>query len=147
MRHSGARVIAAIAGLDLEDGEWNTLPGILLEAAKQPHVAHREVAVYILFTLLEAVGDGFADKLPILFQLFSQTIRDPESSEVRINTMLALSRIAMLVDPEEDKKSLKSIQETIPGMVAVLKGTIEEGDEERTMQAFEVFQTDRKSVV
>ena len=141
MRHSGARVIAAIAGLDLEDGEWNTLPGILLEAAKQPHVAHREVAVYILFTLLEAVGDGFADKLPILFQLFSQTIRDPESSEVRINTMLALSRIAMLVDPEEDKKSLKSIQETIPGMVAVLKGTIEEGDEERTMQAFEVFQT------
>ncbi len=112
-----------------------------MEAAKQPQVSHREVGVYILFTLIEAVGDGFADKLPILFQLFSTTIRDPESAEVRINTMLALSRVAMLIDPEEDKKSVKAIQETIPGMVAVLEGTIAEGDEERTMQAFEVFQT------
>lgn len=141
VRHSSARVIAAIAGLDLEDAEWATLPAFLVEAAKQPQVAHREVGVYILFTLLEAVGDGFADQLPAIFDLFSNTIRDPESAEVRINTMLALSRIAMLIDPEEDKKSLKSFQATIPSMVEVLKATIEAGEEEHTMQAFEVFNT------
>jgi len=112
-----------------------------MEASKQPQVGHREVGVYILFTLLEAVGDGFVDKLPILFELFSNTIRDPESAEVRINTMLALSRIAMLIEPEEDRKSLKAFQETVPAMVAVLRSTIDEGDEDRTMQAFEVFQT------
>ncbi|KFY28297.1 hypothetical protein V493_02999 [Pseudogymnoascus sp. VKM F-4281 (FW-2241)] len=141
VRHSTARVISAIAGIDLEDGEWADLPGFLVEAAKQPQVGHREVGVYILFTLLEVVGDGFIDKLPILFELFSTTIRDPESPEVRINTMLALSRIAMLIDPEEDLKSLKSFQETVPSMVAVLKSTIDDNDEDRAMQAFEVFQT------
>jgi hypothetical protein len=47
----------------------------------------------------------------------------------------------MLVEPDEDKKSLKSFQDSIPAMVSVLKSTIDEGDEDRTMQAFEVFQT------
>ena len=32
-------------------------------------------------------------------------------------------------------------QESIPGMVTVLKATVDEGDEDRAMQAFEVFQT------
>ena len=48
VRHSGARVISAIAGLDLQDAEWVTLSDILLEASKQPHVSHRGVAVYPL---------------------------------------------------------------------------------------------------
>ena len=55
--------------------------------------------------------------------------------------MLALSRMAMLLDPEEDPKSLKAFQDTIPNMVAVLKSTVEQGDEDHALQAFEVFQT------
>jgi hypothetical protein len=76
-----------------------------------------------------------------LFKLFSSTIRDPESQEVRINTMLALSRIAMLIEPDEDPKSLEAFRNTFPAMVAVLKQCVDDGDEDRTMQAFEVFQT------
>jgi hypothetical protein len=141
VRHSSARVISAVAGIDLEDGEWDDLPGLLAQAASSPQVSHREVGVYILFTLLEAAGDGFQEKMPSLFALFSKTIRDEESKEVRINTMLALSRIAMLIDPDEDKKSLNSFRAIFPDMVAVLKGAIQDQDEDRTMQAFEVFQT------
>lgn len=141
VRHSAARVIGAMAGIDLEAGQWEELPGILAQAASSPQVSHREVGVYILFTLLEVAGDGFVDKLPNLFALFSKTIKDPESQEVRINTMLCLSRIAMLIDSDEDQKSLKSFVATIPDMVNVLKASIDEGDEDHTMQAFEVFQT------
>lgn len=141
MRHSIARVVSAIAKIDLEDGEWADLPSLLAIASTSPQVRHREVGVYILFTLLEAAGDGFADKLPNLFALFNKTIQDPESQDVRINTMLALSRVAMLIEPDEDPKSLESFQQVFPTMVAVLKTAIEEADEDRTMQAFEVFQT------
>lgn len=141
VRHSAARVISAIAAIDLEDGDWAELPGFLAQAAQSPQVSQREVGVYILFTLLEAAGDGFVEKLPSLFALFSNTIKDPESQEVRINTMLALSRIAMLIDTDEDKKSLSSFQAVVPGMVAVLKACIDEEDEARTVQAFEVFQS------
>ena len=68
-------------------------------------------------------------------------MQDAESVEVRINTLLALSRMAMLLEPDESPKELAMFQETIPGMVSVLKSTIDANDEGNAMQAFEVFQT------
>lgn len=140
-RHSAARVIAQIAAQDFEDGEWGDLPGYLHQAATSPTARHREVGTYIIWTTLESTGDAFPGKSSDLYKLFSTTIQDSESSEVRINTMLGLSRLAMLMDAEEDPKGLAMFQEAIPAMVAVLKSTVDEGDEERAMQAFEVFQT------
>lgn len=141
VRHSGARVIAAIASIDLADGEWSELPGQLAQASTSDQVKHREVGTYILFSLLEIAGDSFEDKMPNLFALFSKTIVDPESAEVRINTLLCLSRLAMLIQPEEDPQNLARFVELVPKMVNVLKATIDEDDEDHVMQAFEVFQT------
>lgn len=140
-RHSAARVIAAIAARDFEDGEWADLPGYLQQAATSATARHREVGTYIIWTTLESVGDDFPGKSADLYKLFSSTIQDPESVEVRINTLLGLSRLAMLLEPDEDPKSLALFQESIPGMVNVLKATVDTGDEDRAMQAFEVFQT------
>ena len=141
VRHSSARVIAAIAKLDLEEGQWTDLPKVLQQAATSQTARHREVGVYIIYTLLDTMGDLFAENLAAMFALFSKTIQDSESSEVRLNTMLAISRVAMLLDPSEDPKALRAFQDLVPQMVAVLKGTIDSGDEAETMQAFEVFQT------
>lgn len=140
-RHSAARVIAAIASQDFEDGEWADLPGLLTQAATSPTARHREVGTYIIWTTLESVGDAFPGKQADLYKLFSTTIQDPESVEVKINTLLGLSRLAMLLEPDEDPKALALFQDSIPGMVTVLKSTVDEGDEDRAMQAFEVFQT------
>jgi len=140
-RHSAARVIAAIASQDFEDGEWADLPGYLHQAATSQTARHREVGTYIIWTTLESTGDAFPGKSTDLYKLFQTTIQDPESAEVRINTLLGLSRLAMLLEPEEDPKALALFQEAIPGMVTVLKATVDEGDEDRAMQAFEVFQT------
>ncbi|KAH3964653.1 hypothetical protein HBI26_161080 [Parastagonospora nodorum] len=140
-RHSAARVIAAIASQDFEDGEWADLPGFLHQAATSQTARHREVGTYIIWTTLESTGDAFPGKSADLYKLFQTTIQDPESAEVRINTLLGLSRLAMLLEPEEDPKALALFQEAIPGMVTVLKATVDEGDEDRAMQAFEVFQT------
>jgi hypothetical protein len=141
VRHSAARVISSIAKIDLENKEWASLPGVLAQASTSQQVAHREVGVYILFTLLETLEDVFQDKLSGLFPLFEKTIKDPESAEVRINTMLCLSRVAMLIEPDDDPENLAKFVQALPNMVAVLKSTIDEHDEDRTMQAFEVFQT------
>ncbi|KAK4635243.1 putative importin subunit beta-4 [Fulvia fulva] len=138
-RHTKARVIAAIAKIDLEDGEWSELPGILQQAATSETARHREVGVYIIYTLLETMPDVFQENMGLMLTLFNRTIQDPESVEVRVNTMLALSELAMVLDTEEDTKSLKAFQSTIPHMVKVLQATIQEDDEEHTMQAFDVF--------
>lgn len=55
--------------------------------------------------------------------------------------MLALGRLAMLLEPDESPKEVTMFQEAIPGMVKVLQSTVEAGDEDHALQAFEVFQT------
>ncbi|WEW58682.1 hypothetical protein PRK78_004150 [Emydomyces testavorans] len=141
VRHSGARVISAIAKIDLQDGEWADLPQWLLQAATNNSKEVRAVGMYILFTILETLGDGFKSKFAELLQLFDKTIRDPESAEVRINTLLCLSKLAMNLDADEDAQAVRAFQNIFPAMVAVLKDAAEQEDEDRVMQAFEVFQT------
>ncbi|EER41525.1 karyopherin [Histoplasma capsulatum var. duboisii H88] len=141
VRHSCARIISAIAKIDIEDGQWADLPGFLLQAAVSPKADERATGIYILFTILETLGEGFQEKFNDLFALFEQTIRDPESAEVRINTLLALSKLAIHLDSEEDEAPVKAFQNIFPAMVAVLKDSIDKNDEDRILQAFEVFQT------
>lgn len=141
VRHAIARVVSSIAKIDLPDGEWADLPQFLVQAVQNGNKDERAIAVYIFFTVLESLGEGFEDKFKDLLVLFSKTIRDPESVEVRINTLLALSKLALHLDSDEDEAPVKAFQEVFPSMVAVLKDAIDTGDEDRIMQAFEVFQT------
>ncbi|EHA19657.1 hypothetical protein ASPNIDRAFT_52969 [Aspergillus niger ATCC 1015] len=141
VRHSVARVISAIAKIDLNDGEWADLPNFLLQAASTGNKEERAVSIYILLTILETLGDGFEEKFDELFQLFSKTISDPESEEVRMNTLMALSKLAMYLDSEENVAPVKAFQNLIPSMVAVLKDVITREQDDGIMQGFEVFQT------
>ncbi|KIX93385.1 uncharacterized protein Z520_10804 [Fonsecaea multimorphosa CBS 102226] len=141
VRHSSSRLISTIAKIDLDDGEWPELPGLLQQAATSSKAAERAVGVYVLYSILETMGDGFSSKFKELFTLFSNTIKDPESLEVRVNTLLAISKMALVIDAEEDQASIKAFQNIFPSMVAVLKDTIDSGKEDQIMLAFEVFNT------
>lgn len=138
-RNSKARVIAEIARVEFADGSWADLPSILQQAATSDNARHREVGLYIIYTLLETMPDMFQENMSQMLTLFNRTIQDPESIVVRVNTMLALSELAMVLDTEEDQKSLRAFQSTIPHMVKTLQSTIEAEDEEHSMQAFDVF--------
>jgi hypothetical protein len=141
VRHSQSRVISSIAKIDLDDGEWPELPGMLQQAATSSNAAERAVGVYVLYSILETMGDGFSSKFKELFALFANTIKDPESLEVRVNTLLAVSKMALVLDTEEDQAAVKAFQNIFPSMVAVLKDSIDSGKEDQIMLAFEVFNT------
>lgn len=141
VRHAGSRLISSIAQIDLDDGEWPELPGLLQQAATSASPAERAIGVYVLYSILETMGDGFSSKFKELFALFSKTIKDPDSLEVRVNTLLAIAKMALVIDADEDPASIKSFQAIFPDMVAVLKDTIDSGSEDKAMLAFEVFNT------
>lgn len=141
VRHAASRVVTAIAKIDTENEKWPELLDLLLQAGASDHVRSREVGTYILFTALESFGDGLMFKFHQMLQIFSKTIVDPDSAEVRINTMLALGRMACVLDTEHDEESVRGVQDSIPQMVGVLKQALDAGDEDRTTQSFEVFQT------
>ncbi|KAI1164006.1 importin beta-4 [Nemania serpens] len=140
-RHGESRVIAAIATLDFESNEWADLTANVTQLATSDNVAHREVGSYIIFSLLEANPTYFESHLVKLFELFAKTIRDPQSRDVRINTMLSISAALMLIDVDDDEQALNAVQEFIPAMVDVLKDAVQNEDDERIQQAFEVFQS------
>lgn len=141
IRHSLARLISAIARIDFKDGQWEQLPKLLAHAATSDQVGHREVGTYIIFSLLEDAFEVLEGKIPDLFQLFNTTINDPTSIEVRINTLLCLSRIAITIESDDDQGDiLKCFNEIFPCMVSVHKSAIDEDDEKNVMQVFDVFQ-------
>ncbi|KAL9042756.1 MAG: hypothetical protein Q9214_003692, partial [Letrouitia sp. 1 TL-2023] len=141
VRHASARVITSIAKVDMEGDNWPDLFDMLMQAAGSPNARYREVGTYIIFTAVEAFGESIMHRFEQILSLFQRTIRDPQSAEVRINSMLALSRIAIVLDMENDEENLKAVQDAIPQMVGVLKEAVDAGDEDRTTQCFEVFQT------
>jgi hypothetical protein len=87
VRHSAARVVAAIATIEIPLGTWAQLLPFLHQTCISPQVAHREVGVYILFTVLESIVEGFQEHLQSFFKLFEQLLVDPESIDVRITTV------------------------------------------------------------
>lgn len=139
-RHAESRVIAAIASLDFEDGEWPDLLPALFNLAGNNDVTQREIGMYILYSILEENPTHFHEHLSRLFELFSHTIRDPNSADVRINTVMSIGSILMLLEPEEDQEQVEALQALIPPMVEVLKDAVQRNDEEQAKQSFEVFQ-------
>jgi importin-4 len=87
VRHSSARVVAAIAEIELPTGTWEPLLPWLHQTAISPQVAHREVGSYILYTVLESIVEGLQQHLQSLFELFERLLADPDSAEVRITTV------------------------------------------------------------
>ncbi|KAF9244087.1 ARM repeat-containing protein [Melanogaster broomeanus] len=140
VRHSAARVVASIASIELKEGTWPQLLPWLNEACTSPQVAQREVGVYILFTVLETVIEGFQDSNQNFFKLFEALIVDRESMEVRVTTVRALGVLAQYIDAD-DKADIKSFQNLLPAMIQVVQEALEAGDEAAARQLFDVFET------
>ncbi|KAI5778145.1 armadillo-type protein [Geopyxis carbonaria] len=141
VRHSAARVVAGIARIDLPGGAWQNLPSIVTQAASSDKVGDREVGTYLLYTLLETLADVVADKWRDFLQLFARTISDGESITVRLNTLLALGRMSEVINTEECPEAVGMFRELLPHMVNIIKEVAASGDEDKSNQAFEVFQT------
>lgn len=140
VRHSTARVIAAIAYIELPMNSWNQLLPFLEQTCQSPTAIHREVGVYILYTVLETIVEGFENHLPSFFKLFAVLLNDPESAEVRITTVRALGVIAQYID-SDDKQAIKQFQDLLPGMITTIGQCVEAGNETGARQLFDVLET------
>lgn len=98
VRHSAARVIAAIATIEVPQGTWVQLLPFLQQTCISPQVAHREVGSFILFTVLESIVEGFQSHMSSLFDLFRTLLADPESIDVRITTVRRVTYLIPLAE-------------------------------------------------
>lgn len=142
LNHSFAQVITAIAIRDLADQKWPGLFPTLLQAARQDgNLAAQQASTFMLIPIIEAFGKELIDMFGELLALLSKTISDRASMDVRINSMVALSKMALAIDHKEDDVHLRSLQATIPQMVLLLRRAVGAQHEKYTDQCFEVFQS------
>ncbi|KAJ7876801.1 armadillo-type protein [Mycena leptocephala] len=140
VRHSVARVMAAIANIEFPVGTWPQLLPFLHQTCVSAQVVHREVGVFILYTVLDNIVEGFKDHLQSFFKLFSQLLADPESIEVRITTVRAMGVIASYID-SDDKADVKSFQASLPAIMQVIGQCVQTGNESGARQLFDVLET------
>ncbi|OZJ01999.1 hypothetical protein BZG36_04727 [Bifiguratus adelaidae] len=140
VRHSLARVIAAIAKIDIPERRWDSLLGFLHQCCTSGHPAHREVGVYVIYTIFETASEIFIDRLMDSIHLFGPLLSDPESKVVRVTSLQTLGKVAEFLEPDQQQE-INTYRELIPAMVNVLQGCLHENDEENATKGFEVFDT------
>ncbi|KAF8744636.1 ARM repeat-containing protein, partial [Rhizoctonia solani] len=144
VRHNIARVISAIAQYELQGGSkqvtWPELIPWVEAACVAGTAAHREVGVYVLFTIMDSLMDEITERLATFFNLFGNLIRDPESAEVRVTSVRCLGQIAQYIDSHQ-KDEIKQFQVLIPNIMDVLADCLERSDEEGARHGFDVFET------
>lgn len=138
VRHTSARVVAAIGEIELGLQTWNELPQSLNTAISSGDARDREVATYIIYILLEVGAETFvanaSDILPLVSVNMSQN-----DAELQVTSMLCAGMISELIDSSDGNAELFKKQ-VVPQMVEVLKGAMQR-DDAKTLQLFEVFST------
>ncbi|KAF9052288.1 ARM repeat-containing protein [Hymenopellis radicata] len=140
VRNAASRVLAAIASIEVPLGTWPNLLPTLHQAATSSVALQREIGMFMLFSVLENICEGFQEHLVELFKLFDQTIRDPESIEVRITTVRALGVIAQYID-SDDKSELGMYQSILPSMIQVIGQCVEANNDVGARHLFDVLET------
>jgi hypothetical protein len=112
----------------------------LYQGAVSPEVVQREISIYVLYSLLDTVVDTFESHLKTLFELFSKSLMDPQSGEVRMTTLRALAKVAEYITTE-DKHDIKAFQDLIVPMLNVLQQAITDEDHDGVKHGYDVFET------
>lgn len=137
VRHSLARVVAAIAEYDLTENKWPQLLPLLLEAV---HGEQKPMAVYCLYALLETLIPALAVHQRDFVQLFSGLLADP-LLEIRVNAVRCLDCLSLYIEEDEeiDAAAAAQFKASIPGMMAVLKDVLAADDSDAIKSLFDVL--------
>lgn len=116
VRHALGRAVAAVADVELYGpsghasssqagtqplAEWPELFPFLTTNTQAAAAEHREIAIFILHSILESVRDTFVEQMMDgLFNIFSVTLND-QSEDVRLMTLRALGKMAEFIDLDE----------------------------------------------
>lgn len=141
IRHSSARVVAAIGEYDLQDNTWPELLPTLIAGVQNPEAQTKEMAVYTLFTLLETQIPALVPHQDDFVTLFAGLLHDQTSQDIRVNAVLSLDVLSQFIEEDEEinEVAANKFKSLIPGMVSVLKEVIEADDTEKVKSVFNVF--------
>ncbi|GMG08203.1 unnamed protein product [[Candida] boidinii] len=139
IRHSTARIISAIADLDVADDKWPNLLQTLVSGASDSNQQVREMSVFILFCILELTPVAWFSHIGDFLNLFANTLQD-SSVKVQVCSISALDAISAFIE-EDDNLSGFAPQfcALFPQMISILKNVLASNDSDNTKELFNSF--------
>ncbi|AET40995.1 karyopherin KAP123 Ecym_7146 [Eremothecium cymbalariae DBVPG len=128
--HSSSRVTAAIGAEDLNNNEWPELIPTLIRAASDENPRNRQTSIFVLLSLLESYKPALCNHIGEFLDLFSHTIKDNASLEVRSLSVQALNHVSTLIERQDeiDPNYASQFASLIPSVVDVLEAVIKADD-------------------
>lgn len=130
IRHSNARVIAAIGTEEMGDNQWPDLVPSLIQAASGDDAQTRLTSSFILLSLLEDFTPSLTAYVDDFLNLFSKTINDTASLETRSLAAQALNHVSALIEEQDEPNPQQAAKfaSLIPSVVSVLDDVIKADD-------------------
>ncbi|WPK23843.1 hypothetical protein PUMCH_001093 [Australozyma saopauloensis] len=127
VRHSSARVVAAIGEFDLENDAWPELLPSLVVAARDANAQNKEMGVFCLSSLLETDSPALIPHQNDFVTLFSTLLTENGSLDVRLNAVQSMDLLAHYIEESDpiDEVSAAKFKGSIPSFVAVLEDAIQ----------------------
>ncbi|QPG73755.1 hypothetical protein FOA43_001069 [Brettanomyces nanus] len=141
IRHSTARIVAAIADIDIPSKHWDSLLQSLVTAATDSTVQTREMATFIIFCVLENFPLEWLAHTDSFIELFANTLQDTASPEVQTTSVSVLEVISSYIEEEDELivRLADSFQALMPRMLTVLKQCVAGDDMDKTKDMFSAF--------
>lgn len=138
VRHSNARVIAAIGTEEVETQQWPDLIPNLIQAASGDNAQTRQTASFILLSLLEEYTPSLGAYTDDFLNLFGQLVNDTASLETRSLAAQALNHVSGLIEEQEviNPQQAAKFASLIPSVVNVLDAVIKADDINNTKSLF-----------
>lgn len=141
IRHSSARVVAAIAEIDLDNDKWPDLLSVLIDKVHSPELVTREMAVFTLFILLETSSQSLTANTGAFLTLFSELLHDKSSREIQVNSVLAFDTLSSFIESESkiDASLAAQFKAAIPVIIEILKEFIQADEIDKAKDVFNVL--------
>ncbi|SCU87195.1 LAMI_0D05116g1_1 [Lachancea mirantina] len=138
VRHSSARVIAAIGSEDLGEKKWPDLVPSLVQSASGSDPKASETALFVLLSLLDNMEPELTLYIGDFLTLFGVTINEPNTLEARSLSAQALNQVSSLIEDEGEinPEYAARFAALIPSVVRVLEETIKSDDAVNTKLVF-----------
>ena len=127
VRHSTARVVAAIGEADLETNAWPDLLPQLVAAARDADPHNKEIGVFCLSALLETEAPLLAEHQNDFVALFAALLAENISLDVRLNAVQSMDLLAHYIEESEpvDERAAAEFKRSISSFVIVLEEAIQ----------------------
>lgn len=137
LRNGLAELICAIAKIVLPEGKWPNFFDILFQLYKSEDVRTREVALYIIHELNEAVSQQFRPHYPTFFQMLGNSMQPDQPESLRIQACKTAGAIVSTFTEDDD--NIQTYGELLPHIIETIRVLLDSHSHE-TSSVFEAVE-------